>query len=71
MAYLALSPTPKARPSRSAGHSLLVANSAANPMSASAQQTSSGTSVEMSPADSETPGTVANARAERTPVRTS
>jgi hypothetical protein len=39
--------------------------------SAIAQQVSSGTSVEISPADSETPGSVANARAESAPTRTS
>ena len=71
MAYLALSPAPKAAPSRSAGQMSSVSNSAVKPTSASAQHSSSGTSVEMRPADSDTPGSVAKASADSAPMRAS
>src|SRR6185295_4582523 len=71
MAYLALSPAPKAAPSSSAGHKSSVSNSAVKPTSAKAQHNSSGTSVEMSPADRETPGSVAKASAASAPMRAS
>ena len=71
MAYLALRPAPKAAPSSSAGHTSSVSNSAEKPTRASAQHSSSGTSVEISPADSETPGSVAKAKALSAPMRAS
>ena len=46
-----------------------VSNSATKPTSASAQHSSSGTSVEMIPADTETPGSVAKASADQAPMR--
>ena len=69
IAYFAFKPRPNATPSNIAGHHAVVSKSAAKATSANAQHKSSGTSVEMIPAENDTPGSRAKAIADSAPTR--